>query len=468
MKTRFAVLASLLSTLAVAGVPNDADLDPTFGLGGMSQAGLTDTSGGAYGPVIQRDGKILICDTRTDNGSSGSDLGVARFNAHGGLDPAFNFNGLVAIDFDGGAGQDTCTGIALQGDGKIVVVGSTRSPTTNSADFAVARLNPDGTLDTTFGAGTGKVVIPFDVGGNEYDEATAVAIQTDGRIVVAGQAGSAGNGTSFAVVRLLPDGTRDTTFNLTGRVTFGFNLPDGNGRDFLQAMAIDGSGRIVLAGFAGHTDGSSDFALARLLSNGQLDANFDADGRATIAFDLGASKNDQLSGLAIQADGRLVVAGGADTSPTSGSPNFDMAVARVLPNGALDATFGIGGRVLVPFDRVANGSDLAYAVAVQPDGKLVLAGYASGERGPSYDELFGAAARLNPDGSLDSGFGMFGKQTYDFGLYAPTGQLLHGIAFQGSQIIVSGGTRVPGGADLGVDNLVLRLGSDRVFADGFE
>lgn len=476
MRTRLPFPASLLSAavsvlslLAAHGAAaNDADLDPAFGVGGVAFTGLTNAGGnGARGPVVQPDGKILICDARTGDPSSGNDFMVARFDANGHLDTSFNFNGLVTIDFDGGG--DNCTGIALQADGRIVVAGYTQSPTTQGAEFAIARLKPDGSLDTSFGAGTGKVVVGFDLGGNKNDTAQALAIQSDGRIVVAGTVDTASNGTDFAVLRLLPDGTRDATFNLTGKVTFGFDFAGGTRNDAVNAVAIDGSGRIVLGGVADHGTAptpSNDFALARLLANGQLDADFDADGRATVAFNLGASGDDQLFALAIQADGRIVAAGAVDTSLGS-EGNYDTAVARVLPNGALDASFGIGGKTLVPFDLLANASDYARAVLQQPDGKLALAGLAFGTGG-SLAEIFAAAARLNPDGSLDEGFGSFGKRTYDLGLYAPTGQLLNGIAIQGSQIVLAGATRVHDGGGLGIDDFVLRLGTDRIFANGFD
>lgn len=476
MRTRLPFPASLLSAAvsvlfllaAHDAAANDADLDPAFGVGGVAMTGVTNAGGnGAHGPVVQPDGKILICDARTGDPSSGNDFMVARFDANGHLDASFNFNGLVAIDFNGGG--DACTGIALQADGRIVVAGFTQSPATQGTDFAVARLKPDGSLDTSFGAGTGKVVVGFDLGGTKNDTAQALALQPDGRIVVAGAVETASNGTDFAVLRLLPDGTRDAAFNLTGKVTFGFDFAGGSRNDVVNAVAIDGSGRIVLGGIADHGTApatSNDFALARLLPNGQLDPDFDADGRATVAFNLGASGDDELFALAIQADGRIVATGAVDTSLGS-EANYDTAVARVLPNGALDASFGIGGKTLVPFDLLANASDYARAVMQQPDGKLVLAGLAFGTGG-SLAEIFAAAARLNPDGSLDNAFGSFGKRTYDLGLYVPTGQLLNGIAIQGSQIVLAGATRMHNGADLGIDDFVLRLGTDRIFADGFE
>lgn len=475
MKARLPTPASLFSAsmLAVAlltaggAAANDADLDPTFGTGGVAFTGLTDAGGnGAYGPVIQPDGKILVCDARTGDVGSGVDFMVARFTADGTLDPAFNFNGLVTVDF--GGGTDNCTGIALQADGRIVVVGHTTSATTHGTEFAVARLKADGTLDTSFGAGTGKVVAGFDLGTGNNDDANAVAIQADGRIVVAGTVDTAAGDTDFAALRLLPDGTRDATFNLTGKVSFGFDFPGSTHKDIATSMAIDSAGRIVLGGIADHGAAptqSNDFALARLLPNGQLDPDFDADGRATIAFNLGASGEDQMTALTIQADGRIVTAGTVDTS--SGQPNLDMAVARVLPNGSLDTGFGIGGKTLVPFDLVANGADVTRAVAQQADGKLLLGGYAVGESSP-LPVLLAVMVRLNPDGGLDEEFGNFGKQTYDFALYVPTGQLLSGIAIQGSRIIAAGATRVVNGADIGIDDFVLRLGGDRIFADGFD
>lgn len=445
----------------------DGDIDTTFGNNGLALTGLVDQSGASVGckPLVQPDGKIVICGTRVSNGSSGSDFFVARFNANGTLDTSFSFDGEVTIDFDGGTGSDLAQGVAVQTDGKIVVAGTTTGSVSGSADFAVARLNADGSLDTTFGGGTGKTTVGFDLdGGTGNDNAGAIALQADGKIVVAGSAQTT-TGSVFAVTRLLPDGTRDSAFNLNGKATFGFGISGAaNESDGATGVAIDDSGSVVVGGAASYNDGTNtitEFAVARLLSNGVLDSNFHANGRTTIAFDPGNGISAaQAFGLTVQRDGRIVLVGGANSS-TSATPNDDMAVARLQPDGALDSGFGFGGRTQVAFDLSANGYDFAIGVAEQSNGRLVLAGLAVGAA------EVGAVARLNGNGTLDAGFGTFGKQTYDFSTGSPDAQAFLGVAFQGTQIIVAGLVLVPGSSST-IDNVVLRLNNDLLFADGFE
>jgi len=461
-------LAAILG-LHLSASAADGDLDPGFGTGGIARTGLTNalTNGALMGipPVIQPDGKILICGTKDTGGPSGSDIFVARFTANGVLDTSFSFDGRQTIDFDGGAGADSCAAIALQTDGKIVVVGTTSTGVAQRGDFAIARLNSDGTLDTaTFGAGTGKTTVGFDLGGSNEDNASSMAIQSDGKILVAGAADTS-NGTDFAVVRLDTGGTRDPSFNFTGKVTVGFNLSGSTTKDDIaRCVAIDAAGNIVLGGTADNGTNGNDIAVARLLPGGTLDSNFDADGRATVAFDLGGaggSNSDFAFAITIQRDGKIVLAGASDTSSSS-TPNFDMAVARLQPDGSPDSSFGIAGRTLVPFDLVANGADLAVAVAEQNNGKLVLAGQALVSAG-----IDAAVVRLNANGSPDAEFGALGKKTFEFGLSTQIGQAFTGVAFQGTQIIASGVSDVgPSGSAL--DNILVRLQNDLLFADGFE
>lgn len=449
----------------VLAFASDGGLDTTFGSGGLGLTGLTDAIGsGAFGPVIQPDGKILICDTRLSNGSSGRDFFVARFNANGTLDTSFSFDGKVTIDFAGSTGDDYCGAIALQADGKIVVAGTTYGAS-NNVDFAVARLNSDGTLDTSFGAGTGKTTVAFDLGGTNKDLATAAVIQPDGKILVAGSVATASDGDDFGIVRLNADGSRDSSFNLTGKVSIGFNLAGSTSRnDNVTGMALDAAGNIVIAGYANKGNLNDDFAVARLLPNGQLDANFDADGRATVAFDLGGgsgSNLDRALGLTIQRDGKILLIGESDTS-TSTTPNADVAAARLYPDGSLDGSFGTGGKTLVSFDLMANGFDEAFSAAEQGNGKIVLAGYSQASSGNAK----ATAMRLNRDGTPDIQFGSLGKRVFDFALGNPDAQVFRGVVFQGTQIIVSGAL-VAAGSN-GIDDFVARLTNDLIFADEFE
>jgi uncharacterized delta-60 repeat protein len=467
-RNRWAALATLAMLAPHAAIGADGDLDVTFGDGGIAFTGIVDGGGAvsACGPVVQTDGKILLCSTREDNGSSGSDMFVARFTAEGELDPTFSFDGKVTIDFDGGSGGDAAKGLALQADGRIVVVGST-SPdiAADHTDFAIARLTATGDLDPAFGGGSGKRTVAFDLDAGEGDDsATDVVIQADGKILVAGTADQA-TGSDFALVRLLQDGTTDAAFNLTGKVTVVFDLAASTTDvDMLARVKLDDDGRILLGGSADNGPGGFDFALARLLPNGQLDNNFDADGRTTLAFDLGGTNVDQLIGMTVQRDGRIVAIGAAVLP--GGSNNNDFAVVRWLPDGTPDPGFGIGGKTIVPFDLAADGADLGLAVVEEANGRLLLAGGATWNL-PN-NSLAAALARLRPDGTLDLSFGVSGKRSFQLGLAPVDSQAFMNFAWQGSSIVIGGIAIVDDPAPNPVDNFLVRLENDLLFADGFE
>jgi uncharacterized delta-60 repeat protein len=444
----------------------DGDLDPSFGTDGFRITGITDAySIVPLGMAVQPDGKIVAC------GGEGTypavDFYVARFTADGELDASFSFDGRTTIDF--GGNTDICNGLAIQTDGKIVVAGSTQPDGDPNVDFAVARLNADGTLDTaTFGAGTGKSVVGFDLGGTNADNVGSLVLKPDGRIVVAGYATTPSNGTDFAILQLNTDGSRDTSFNLTGRATIGFDLAAStNKNDVVTSIALDAQGRIVVAGSAdAGTAGGTDFAVARLLASGQPDPDFSADGRAVVAFDLGGasgSNDDGAYAVTILHDGRIALGGVTDSSTTT-DLNQDIAIVRLLPDGSPDASFGFGGRTTIAFDLGPNGQDLALGMIERSGGRLLLAGAALQ---PSINGIVAAAVSLRRDGSPDPGFGTLGKRTYDFAQTTPSGQLFSGIGVQpGKGIVFTGVLNVVDSTH--VDMFAARVLDDSIFADGFD
>lgn len=448
--------AALIAMVAATSKSHATDgaLDATFGTGGIALAGLATITGGSH-PIVQPDGKIIYCSVVSSGGTSGDDFVVLRFNADGTPDSTFSFDGKVTIDFDGG--YDGCNGLALQPDGKIIAIGYTVSQGADY-DFAIARLNADGSLDSTFGSGTGRTTVAFDLADTHDDRARAVALQPDGKIVVAGYALAGVNQDyDFAVVRLSADGTRDTTFNGSGRVTIPFDMPQSTHRlDEAESVAIDGVGRIVVAGSAEAGDFSFDFGVARLLPDGQIDDEFDADGRLTIAFDIGATKDDDATHMIVQNDGRIVLAGYVDTSLGT-EPNYDFAVARIRPDGSSDADFGVDGKVVVPFDIGGPQNDFAYGVVEDEAARLIVAGSST-----SSDTTYNATlVRLMRDGTIDPGFGTYGKVTIS---QAGRSMTASGAAFQGTQIVIAGGSFT----NLDSDDYVARLEVDLLFADGFE
>lgn len=472
VRTRDALSASVLAaTLATSAIAAEGDLDPTFGASGFRLAGILDGSAGVIaGMAVQPDGKILICETE---GDTAIDFFVARFTADGAVDTSFSFDGHTTVDFNGGS--DACSGLAVQPDGKIVVVGTTTPEQSTNSDFAIARLNSDGTLDMAgFGNGTGKAVVGFDLGGNNSDNAQALALRADGRIVVAGAARTVSNGQDFAILQLNTDGSRDTGFNLTGRVTVGFDLAGSTTKDDQATqVAIDAGGRIVVAGAADRGNpGGSDMAVLRLLPTGLPDPDFNADGRATLAFDLGGpngSNSDQVVGMKIDREERIVLTGSVDSSTTSRTDpqttNGDVAVARMLPDGSPDATFGIGGKTVVAFDLAPNGTDYGIAILEQGNGRLYIAGTSIGLQAPPAYE-YATLIRLQPDGTPDPSFGVVGKRLYDFEQSMPSGQLFNGIAAQGEKIVLGGALNA---VDLNhIDFVVARITDDLIFADSLE
>ena len=326
-----------------------AQLDPTFGGGtGHTTSNFPD---GANAIALQSDGKIVLA------GNTGPNMGAARYlNPQGVLDTSYGLGtGGSVMDF---SGFDRGNDLALQSDGKILVAGTANATVANS-DFAVARLlNPQGTFDTSYGGGTGKSQV--DLVSSDTDVARAMALQTDGKILVAGYTNGFG-GNDFALLRLTnPGGVPDPGFRLgTGKAISDLGGTD----DEAQAVLQQPDGKILLAGFT-NAGGTRDFVVIRLANpQGNLDPTFgNSSGNRAIA-NFGGS--DTGLDMALQPDGKIVVAGYTDVGGDT-----DFAVARFMPNGALDTSFGSGGKSI--FDL--GGNDFGAALALQPDGKSVVAG----------------------------------------------------------------------------------------------
>ncbi len=331
--------------------------------------------------------------------------------AVGGLDFSFNFTGLSEIAFDiGGSKLDLGTAVAIQTDGKIVVVGSAQNDATD-VDFAIARLNPDGTLDTTFGS-NGLRTVGIDQSAPFVDRATAVAIDSLGRIVVAGTvtAGS-GTDTDFAVIRLLPNGDLDAEFDADGRQTIAFDVAGGTLEDRAAGVAIDAQDRIVIAGTVAAADaGDFDFGVARLLANGAPDTTFNSTGRIQVGFDLGGANADTASAVAIDSQGRIVVAG---TVQISNFGDTDFGVIRLLDNGTLDGGFSDDGRATAEFDLGGTNADTAAALALDAQDRVVVVGsVAVGNAG----DIDVGIVRFLANGVLDPNFDTDGKIAIGFDL----------------------------------------------------
>lgn len=299
--------------------------------------------------VAIQNGKILVAGYTNRFGSN--DILLLRFNANATLDATFDGDGRRIFI---GSGDDRAQATAVQPDGKIVVAGYTN--VLGSNDFFILRFNVNGSLDSSFD-NDGRVILS----GSGNDRALAVALQLDGKIIVAGTTDVSGNN-DFLIIRLTANGSVDGTFGSSGRqVISGFG-----GNEQAQAVALQTDGRIVVAGYT-NAAGTNDFAVARLNTNGSLDISFDIDGRVVIS---GFGGDDRAQAVAVQPDGKIVLVGYTNVSGTN-----DFAVVRLLGHGSLDATFDGDGRLIT---RGFGNDDRALATALQTDGKIVVAGYSNG------------------------------------------------------------------------------------------
>ncbi len=371
----------LALTASVSAAPGDLDL--SFGGGGIIVTSIGDQfySDEPRTVLVQPDGKIVVCGQIADTDNNGDRaFFLARYHPTGALDASFGTNGKIIGLVSSGemVGND----IALQPDGKIIAVGYDFS----SYGFAVHRYNANGTLDTSFGAG-GVVITPI----GEYANANSVAIQADGKIVLAGSSWIAGQSYSdLTVVRLLPDGSLDTSFGGTGKVITSFGSSSQAGRVIVQP-----DGKIVAVGsaFVGNNQG---LALVRYNSDGSLDSGFGSGGK--IIHGVFNISRFWLGDAALQPDGKII-ASGHFSAHASGGGSWD-SILRCNPNGSRDTSFAWNNAITPGNPSFGNG------IALQTDGKLLAFGYENS--GGNYRF---AILRLNPNGVPDTGFGTNGRVT---------------------------------------------------------
>ena len=392
-----AMILTLFLTMQMAQAV-DGDLDPTFGTGGMVMTDLNRSTDLANAVAIQSDGKLVVVgQTYKNNDYSDEDFAVTRYNTDGTLDNTFGRGGKVRTDFPGLAAVPSA--VVIQPDGKIVVAGGAFPQFTFAGNFEVVRYNPNGSLDRSFGNG-GIVTTTFPQGSYAFD----VALQPDGKIVAAGTVfvdfipGEPSN-TDFALARYNPDGTPDAAFGSGGQVSTDFVGME----DDAFSVLIQSDGKIVAVGSANSPATYYDFAAVRYLSNGTIDTAFGVAGK--VSTDFGDHNFDRAQSAALQSDGKIVAAGFA-ISQNGLSENF--AVARYTANGVLDTTFSRDGITQIDF---GNCCQSAYQVLLQSDGKIITVGYPNTEDSDS-DFLL---ARLNPRGSLDPTFGVGGRVRTSFG-----------------------------------------------------
>ncbi len=326
--------------------------------------------------AIQSNGKIVVAGW-SYNGSKNV-FALVRYNLNGSLDESFDDDGIVTTSI--GSGNAYAQSVAIQSDGKIVVTGWNHNG--SNTDFALVRYNTDGSLDASF---DNDGIVTTQVGSDD-SYAYSVAIQSDGKIVASGKSWN-NNNDDFTLVRYNPDGSLDLSFGVDGIVTTGI----GSGYDHAYSVAIQRDGKIVVTG-ASHND---DFVVVRYNPDGSLDASFDSDGIVTTVIEGGVGSSRSVT---IQSDGKIVVAG---YICSGGDVKF--ALLRYNPDGSLDTSFDSDGIVAT---ALGTGDSFAYSVAIQSNGKIVVAGGSWNDSKVDF-----ALVRYNPDGSRDTSFGRYGRVT---------------------------------------------------------
>jgi uncharacterized delta-60 repeat protein len=352
------------SDIAVTRYNSDGSPDVGFNISGPHPAdfGLEDVPSSL---TTESDGKILVTVQTSDLFHQDvGDFALVRYNLDGTLDNTFNEDGKLITDF----GFNDYANCILTQNGKILVAGGILNR--DNRDYALARYNNDGSLDNGF-SGDGKEVGYIHAGVGELN---SLAIQNDGKIVVAGSVVDSIRRSNFFVSRYNLDGSIDSTFSEDGKQVVDFR----SGHSHVFSLAIQKDGKIVLGG-----DNENRLALVRLNTTGEFDSTFSGDGKQITNLEDKYSQA-RIASLAMQNDGKIIAAGYASESR--------IAIALYNPNGSLDNTFSDDGKLLTDFHGIAE------SVAVQNDGKIVVAGG-------------NLLSRFTADGNLDLSFSDDGRQT---------------------------------------------------------
>ncbi|HEX5153586.1 MAG TPA: delta-60 repeat domain-containing protein [Parafilimonas sp.] len=305
---------------------------------------ITKPDGNGYASAVLPDGKILV--GGNSPGKTSANLTVVRYNKKGAVDKGFGLHGKAIARFGGNA---TANSIALQPDGKIIAAG------TGNDDLAVARFNADGSIDSSFGK-NGKIKRDFE---GYQDAINKLILQPDNKILAVGYGFESNHETTkIILMRFNPDGSFDDSFGEGGFTAVRVNE---NGFDYAWSALLQQDGKILVAGYS-YTNSAFDFTLTQFTSNGKVDSAYGTNGH--IYTDI--SGFDLARTMAVQSNGKIVVAGYSDFF------NGKFVLARYTKAGLPDSSFGPNGKIIT---AVGSIDDKAYSVAIQPDDKIVVAGY---------------------------------------------------------------------------------------------
>ncbi|MES2353834.1 MAG: delta-60 repeat domain-containing protein [Pseudomonadota bacterium] len=418
LKIAMAGATAILISLSIASRTEAAvgDLDLRFGNGGKVVTEFSTDFDEARAVAIQSNGKIVAAGNAFNSSTGNYDFALARYDKNGNLDNSFGNNGKVTTHLSGNTPApfptvETAKAIAIQNNGRIVVAGTGFNGSTGATDFAVLRYLSNGRLDRRFGQ-HGIVLTDF---GGINARANSMVLQPDGKIVVAGTLERTFTQPDFVLVRYNTDGSLDSTFGDNGKVFTDVS----RGIEEANAVRLTPDGKILVGGEAfiecpGLSCGASNFVLLRYNANGGIDSSFGNGGVVTTDFDI----RDGITALDIAPNGKIIAGGFADRLCSGpGCPRF--ALARYNVNGSLDTTFGDGGKVTTQLGDTSQITAIAITAGL-PTAKIVVAGYFQERRvcGAATGDIFPcdfALLRYNWDGTLDTSFGTGGKVFTDIG-----------------------------------------------------
>jgi uncharacterized delta-60 repeat protein len=380
--------------------------------------------------LIQGDGKIVAAGF-ANGGILTGQFAAVRYNSDLTPDTSFGTSGIQTTTISGHG--DEANAMAFQSDGKIVLAGYANSIQVQGvyyANFAVARYNMNGSLDTSFnGKGfTTTDVFPGTKKVAHASVARAVAIDSSGRIVVAG-----GTNGEFAVARYTSSGALDTTFNSTGSLPGTIITPISGGNATAYSAIVQADGKILVGGNAGGL-----FTFVRYKADGTLDSTFGSGG-IVVEPSMGAPNSNAFRAMTLDANGNIVAVG---NGAIAGVGNFSL-IARFTPAGALDTTFNGSGYAITDLSSMNSGNSQGTAVNIQSDRKLLLSGWAVLADNGAYNQNF-AAARYNTNGTLDTTFNSTGILTYVFASSPFSTDVAYGAGLASNgNLIMAGFTSAP-------------------------
>jgi uncharacterized delta-60 repeat protein len=421
MTSRLVFRAVVISALLWAQVAHTSpgDLDTSFAGDGVAE---TDSPGGTYEPrvAVYPDARTVLAASTRATASNRSVFSVWRFTSTGAPDLTFGStgNGRVLVNF---SGYDAfLTGVAIQPDGKVVLAGvacAPRDPQSpdlpTNCSVAVARLLPTGRYDPAFGFG-GHVLVPT---GDSWAAVALVIHPLDGGIVIAGRAMEPiSQRWAFALLRLTPSGWPDAGFGHEGKVWVTVNAGGNSLHAYGTSVAVQSTGKIVLAGWAAGVPVGENMALARVNRNGTLDTSFANGGTTVVLFTReGNTGVSRVHAMALQANDDIIVGGSGWISVPGPLYYLGPLIRRLTKEGILDVSFS-GGETGMLLEFQDSTDNAIHGLAVQPNDKIVVTGWHYRDPAPQDAVPQYIAYRLQPAGGLDSTFGTGGISVVNGGI----------------------------------------------------